>query len=347
MHACSEAGVGGRYDSTNFIETGRQIIAAPVAPVTPVSVSVVGGITVTAAGTSASAVSTNITSIDASHGDCESVDHPQLRLWVVIANISLDHQSMLGSTVEAIAWQKVGAIKPYSHVFTCVTTQLPSVMEIIRDTCRTQRAVLHEVSIPAAVVGNTVRENQQLADAVLDHMCSSGMCSRVGQTYSGTGEHTAATQDNGFYWPCRMEKFHVPLTNLTSTAATIADATKSATATAIPSDEPTGEQQHQQQKQRDSKLLVILDGCHNGYSVNRFMETIHNTGSSLLCTCNSTGQTHPDTTAVSEKPLIYTLFGVGVEKRENITGMLQSVGQYSDKIVLVRSKHFRSMGKWG
>lgn len=84
-----ESGIGGRYDSTNFI------------------------------------------------------DNPHV---CVITSISLDHQRILGDTIEQIAHQKAGIIKPRSHVFT-PSTQVPSVMEVFRKECQQQNAILHEVPI--------------------------------------------------------------------------------------------------------------------------------------------------------------------------------------------------------
>lgn len=84
-----ESGIGGRYDTTNFIEN-------PAA--------------------------------------------------CVITSISLDHQQLLGDTIEEIAWQKAGIIKPNSHVFT-PATQEPSVLKVFRDQCSSVQATLHEVPV--------------------------------------------------------------------------------------------------------------------------------------------------------------------------------------------------------
>lgn len=82
-----EAGIGGRYDSTNFIPS-------PVAS--------------------------------------------------VITKISLDHQAMLGNSIEEIAYQKAGIIKPDSHIFTS-ESQPESVLAIFRDCCKEVNATLHVV----------------------------------------------------------------------------------------------------------------------------------------------------------------------------------------------------------
>lgn len=64
----------------------------------------------------------------------------------VITSISLDHQALLGESLEQIAWQKAGIIKPKSHVFT-PNTQKESVLEVFRKECRKMDATLHEVDI--------------------------------------------------------------------------------------------------------------------------------------------------------------------------------------------------------
>lgn len=84
-----EAGIGGRYDSTNFI------------------------------------------------------DDPAVS---VITSISLDHQQLLGETIEKIAWQKAGIIKRNGHVFT-PATQEPSVIEVFRKHCEEVDATLHIVPV--------------------------------------------------------------------------------------------------------------------------------------------------------------------------------------------------------
>ena len=67
------------------------------------------------------------------------IDVPEV---AVIANIGLDHTEYLGDTIEKIAETKCGIIKSgssvvsYSNVF--------SVMEIIRNTCKEKRAPLYE-----------------------------------------------------------------------------------------------------------------------------------------------------------------------------------------------------------
>jgi dihydrofolate synthase/folylpolyglutamate synthase len=148
-----EAGIGGRFDSTNFIE-------APEA--------------------------------------------------AVITSISLDHQNILGDTVEEIAWQKAGIIKEQetarftktrcrrSQIFTS-GTQSSVVLEVLREQCKQMNAELHEVPISnesSEFLGkddfsSVQLQNASLALAVLRHL-----------KVSPEGMRT-------FYWPCRMEIFDV------------------------------------------------------------------------------------------------------------------------------------------
>lgn len=62
----------------------------------------------------------------------------------VISDIGLDHTRILGDTVEKIAHQKVGIVQPFNNVFSY--NQEESVMEIIREACKQNKAVLHNYS---------------------------------------------------------------------------------------------------------------------------------------------------------------------------------------------------------
>jgi len=118
----------------------------------------------------------------------------------VITRIGYDHQALLGNTIEEIAWQKAGIIKPNSHVFT-PATQAESVLSVIRQECTEKGAYLHEVPIglsflPTGLLSIDVSypvqvENACLSAAVLEHLKIplSGM--------------------NQFFWPCRMENFRI------------------------------------------------------------------------------------------------------------------------------------------
>ena len=145
-----EAGIGGRYDSTNFLD--------------------------------ANAVSVG-----------------------VITSISLDHQSLLGNTIEEIAWQKAGIIKNGMHVFT-PATQPPSVLQVFRDQAQAVGATLHEVPIDvAALRSDGLQLNQALhtgyAVQTLNACVSLAVVKHLGMPPVGM---------NAFFWPCRMDTFQLP-----------------------------------------------------------------------------------------------------------------------------------------
>jgi len=62
----------------------------------------------------------------------------------VITNVDLDHQAWLGDTIEAIAFEKAGIIKPSIPVVT--SAQNPSVLEVIREKAASEKAPLHEIT---------------------------------------------------------------------------------------------------------------------------------------------------------------------------------------------------------
>ncbi len=64
----------------------------------------------------------------------------------VLTDIGLDHTEILGKTIEQIAAQKAGIIKPHNVVF--MYEQTDSVMEIVREVCDSQQAELHELLTP-------------------------------------------------------------------------------------------------------------------------------------------------------------------------------------------------------
>jgi folylpolyglutamate synthase/dihydrofolate synthase len=64
----------------------------------------------------------------------------------VITSISLDHQALLGETVEEIAWQKAGIIKRNGNVFTS-EFQDAAVLNVIKKQCAEMNATLHIVPV--------------------------------------------------------------------------------------------------------------------------------------------------------------------------------------------------------
>mmetsp|Transcript_17563 Transcript_17563/g.15836 ORF Transcript_17563/g.15836 Transcript_17563/m.15836 type:complete len:495 (+) Transcript_17563:13-1497(+) len=207
-----ETGIGGRYDSTNFIDN-------PVA--------------------------------------------------VVLTSISLDHQAILGDTLEEIAWQKAGIIKANSHVFTS-ENQPKSVLDIFSKQCNELNATLHIIkssreltsSLHLSTPYDVQVQNACVAAAAINHLDipTNGM--------------------TDFYWPCRMETFRI------------------------------------------NETTVVLDGCHNGDSVNAFLQSLKE---------------------IYKNHEIIVLFGAGMEKC--VDDMLKAVLHYPDQVVMIQSKHFRSVSE--
>ena len=209
-----ESGIGGRYDSTNFIEEAAACI---------------------------------------------------------ITSISLDHQAILGETLDKIAWQKAGIIKPGCPVFT-PATQRAIVLDVLRKESTLLKSPLFEVKVSRELLRAASRrleeslsypvqvENACLAMAVLDHL------------------KIPRSEMIDFFWPCRMETHLVRGTP------------------------------------------VVLDGCHNGYSVQLFLEGVK--------------QQFPGYK-------VLTLFGGGMEKC--LDDMLREVGARSDYVMFVQSRHFKAV----
>ncbi len=88
--------------------------------------------------------------------DATNVVHPEL---AILTNVALDHQAILGDTVEAIAWEKAGIAKPGVPLLTGDLT--PSVIEVVRAECEKTEAVLKTVD------GIDVRRLSRNWDAVV------------------------------------------------------------------------------------------------------------------------------------------------------------------------------------
>ena len=138
-----------------------------------------------------------------------------------ITSISLDHTTILGDTVEQIALEKSGIIKP--GVPTVVAPQPPKVKEVIRSVCRQNGAPLVEVGTdikwspgPSSLDGQSFQiegrlGNYQLRVPLLGDYQLENAATAVGvleslmeQGWSISAEAVA----RGFSdvnWPCRME----------------------------------------------------------------------------------------------------------------------------------------------
>mmetsp|Transcript_26416 Transcript_26416/g.25296 ORF Transcript_26416/g.25296 Transcript_26416/m.25296 type:complete len:485 (+) Transcript_26416:195-1649(+) len=116
----------------------------------------------------------------------------------VITSISLDHQSLLGDTLEEIAWQKAGIIKQNGHVFTSEAQEL-CVMEVLRKQCVEMNATLHIIPVSRQKVdeiGLQVSYPVQIQNACL----SMAVLDFLKVPLDGL---------KSFFWPCRMENFVV------------------------------------------------------------------------------------------------------------------------------------------
>lgn len=192
------------------------------------------------------------------------VDKPSVG---IITSISLDHQGVLGDTLELISWQKAGIIKPGMSIFT-PSTQSKVALEVITKQCQELGAKLHVVNVSLDTclkLGITPKydievQNLCISEAVLRHL-------RV-QDLSGIKD---------FFWPCRMEKFDV------------------------------------------NGVTMILDGSHNGDSVQLFLEGVRK---------NFPGRS------------IRVLFGGGLEKC--LDDMMLQVHTHADSVVFLQSSHFKS-----
>lgn len=78
------------------------------------------------------------------------------------------------------------------------------------------------------------------------------------------------------------------------------------------------------------KLTIVLDGCHNGDSVLKFMDGV-----------SSSSSYSNDVSGVGKR--LWTVFGAGTEKVENIAQMLDYVLTKSDKVILIQAEHFKAM----
>ncbi|KAH8387887.1 hypothetical protein KR093_010165, partial [Drosophila rubida] len=81
-------------------------------------------------------------------GECDCTNILRNVRTVGITSLALEHTDLLGTTMQQIAWQKSGIIKPGSNVFTHVTD--PVCLAVIRERVAEKNATLHEVLDTAA-----------------------------------------------------------------------------------------------------------------------------------------------------------------------------------------------------
>ncbi|KAH8313923.1 hypothetical protein KR067_001235, partial [Drosophila pandora] len=76
-------------------------------------------------------------------GECDSTNILRNVKTVGITSLGLEHTELLGGTLEQIAWQKAGIIKPGSHVFTHVGQE--QCLRVIRERIEEKKATLFVV----------------------------------------------------------------------------------------------------------------------------------------------------------------------------------------------------------
>jgi dihydrofolate synthase/folylpolyglutamate synthase len=197
------------------------------------------------------------------------VDEPVV---TVITSISLDHQTILGDTIEEIALQKAGIVKKGCTLVTSSTLK-PQALAVIRKVCDEQSSRCIVTDTDACIVQELGLDAR--ADVLVENACvARAALSVLGQGADGMSE---------FFWPCRSELFSV--------------------------EDATG----------DALVRVVLDGSHNGESVEQF----------LL-----------DTKRRNPNAEVCVVFGGGKEKC--LTDMLDVVTLHADRLLMVQSSHFRS-----
>jgi len=197
------------------------------------------------------------------------VDEPTV---TVITSISLDHQTILGDTIEEIALQKAGIVKKGCPLV--ISSSLnPQALAVIRKVCEEKGSRCIVTDTDACIVQELGLNAR--ADVMVENACvaRAALCA-LGEGADGMRE---------FFWPCRAEPFSV------------GDAAG------------------------DAPVRVVLDGSHNGDSVEQF----------LL----DTKRRHPNAE-------MCVVFGGGKEKC--LTDMLDVVTLQADRLLMVQSSHFRS-----
>ena len=95
----------------------------------------------------------------------------------IITNVSLDHVAQLGDTVEKIAFEKAGIIKPHTPVVSGVTQ--PGVVDVVRRVALEQQAPLYlvdsETTFPVGMHGQHQKKNAALAIQAVEILRQNGL----------------------------------------------------------------------------------------------------------------------------------------------------------------------------
>jgi dihydrofolate synthase/folylpolyglutamate synthase len=229
----------------------------------------------------------------------------------VITNIGLDHQNILGDTIEEIAKQKAGIIKYGVPIFT-PENQRASVIDVIASTAEENHAPLHRV--PSSFARTSGGYGSSLSTGISTSLSTeANAVSNVGNgstgstASTGTGYGYAVQEENAslacsvlqylgvdfsaglnsYYWPCRMETFWLPRHNR-------------------------------------AEIPFVVDGNHNGDSTRLFIQGLR-----------------------KEFPghRVVIIFGSGADKC--MDAMAAEVVLGADVVVPVQACHFKSTGMYG
>ncbi len=130
-------------------------------------------------------------------------------LLAAITSIGLDHQAQLGNTLESVAFEKAGVVKPGIPV---VVGDLPvEAQRVVEQICREREAKLIRASTcgasatlarttPLALAGRHQQHNALVAACVL------GEIDRLGFPVSASAIRTALSD---VHWPGRLERFSI------------------------------------------------------------------------------------------------------------------------------------------
>ncbi|MFH0815035.1 MAG: Mur ligase family protein, partial [Candidatus Falkowbacteria bacterium] len=86
----------------------------------------------------------------------------------IITNIGLDHTQILGNTVEKIAFEKAGIIRPHGHLITTATQ--PSVLKVFEKICKEKKSTLEVISSdnPNEALAITVAKHFKIKNAAIN-----------------------------------------------------------------------------------------------------------------------------------------------------------------------------------
>ena len=166
----------------------------------------------------------------------------------IITSISLDHTRILGNTLQEVALQKSGIIKP--NKMTVIAPQKPEVLKIIKEVCEEKNN--QYIAIQESCEITPIKKSKDFQTYILDsEFGKNSLTIPLLGDYQIENSATAfiaakllqksnfpisdLSIENGFketYWPCRLEKV---------------------------SNEP----------------LIILDGAHNPYSIEKMIQAIY------------------------------------------------------------------------